>query len=768
MALRIYMTPPPEELAKQEAAKAAAKLENEADAEKTGSEKPTENKVSEAIADAAAAVESIAAAEPEAPKAPRVRMTIGSADPSKSNPYGLLITLDSMGASVERAELSSEAYRDIEEFGGYLGHLSLTSVKNGLKLGVVGKGTPADLATCEEKNVSGGLAAEDVLLSVNDQNFALPIDLQQYLKEKTKAGESVTLKVERVVAGTPTSLSFTTKLFRHPVSILHPENHSYVRKDRSSVVYPSPDAHSFLLKLDRAQGVSASKGDEEISTLPSLQSMNWEVVKSTIDSVEFAADVNPAAFAKIGKTGDLRVIKRYRLAPQEGDHSDRYLLKLEVELQNKAKEPVELSYRLDGPNGLPLEGWWYSTKLHPEMWKVAGARDVVWRLKGKSHHLVSASTVHAEAVKARKDKKSTDYSLLENAVASEVDYAAVDSQFFAVAMKPISNEEKPLVFRDLSARPAESHFDLLDAKRVKTMNNTFQFGTETLKIAGSESLKHEYDVFMGPKKADLLDRHGLSSLIEYGWTFAALPAKALGLLLHTLYMLVGNYGIAIILMTVIVRGCMLPLSLKQARSTAMMQQLQPEIAKLKEKFKDNAEKLNAATWELYKKYNFNPFGGCLLVFIQLPIFIGLYRCLSVDIDLRDADLIPGMQWCTNLAGPDGLFYWKHLVWPMIGDEADGWFGPYFNILPLFTCALFIVQQKMFTPPPTDEQSEMQQKMMMFMTVFMGVMFFKVPAGLCLYFITSSLWGIAERKLLKLPQITGANKPLVPVTRKSGR
>ena len=77
----------------------------------------------------------------------------------------------------------------------------------------------------------------------------------------------------------------------------------------------------------------------------------------------------------------------------------------------------------------------------------------------------------------------------------------------------------------------------------------------------------------------------------------------------------------------------------------------------------------------------------------------------------------------------------------------GWLGPYFNILPIISVALMMVHQKLFTPPPTDEQQEMQHRMMKFMMLFMGLMFFKVPAGLCLYFITSSLWGLAERKLL---------------------
>jgi YidC/Oxa1 family membrane protein insertase len=98
------------------------------------------------------------------------------------------------------------------------------------------------------------------------------------------------------------------------------------------------------------------------------------------------------------------------------------------------------------------------------------------------------------------------------------------------------------------------------------------------------------------------------------------------------------------------------------------------------------------------------------------------------------------------------------VWDVIGDPASGWFGPYFNVLPLITVALFLLQQKMFMPPATDEQTKMQQQMMTYMTVFMGIMFYKVPAGLCLYFITSSLWGICERKLLAKPKPKDGSDP----------
>jgi YidC/Oxa1 family membrane protein insertase len=134
------------------------------------------------------------------------------------------------------------------------------------------------------------------------------------------------------------------------------------------------------------------------------------------------------------------------------------------------------------------------------------------------------------------------------------------------------------------------------------------------------------------------------------------------------------------------------------------------------------------------------------MFLQLPIFIGLYRGLSVDILLRQAPLIPGISWCSNLAGPDKLVYWANVI-PAFLSNPTGWLGPYLNVLPLVTCVLFLLQQKMFTPPATDEQQKMQQQVMQFMMLFMALLFFKVASGLCVYFIASSVWGLAERMLL---------------------
>jgi YidC/Oxa1 family membrane protein insertase len=166
-----------------------------------------------------------------------------------------------------------------------------------------------------------------------------------------------------------------------------------------------------------------------------------------------------------------------------------------------------------------------------------------------------------------------------------------------------------------------------------------------------------------------------------------------------------------------------------------------------EKYKNDPEKRTRATQELWRKHNYNPMGGCLLVFIQIPIFMGLYRALATDVELRQAPLFSSaIRWCSNLAAPDMFLDWSSWM-PSFLVAPEGWLGPFLNLFPLATIGLFLWQQKLFMPPAMDEQQQMQQQVMNYMMWFMALMFFKVPCGLCLYFIASSLWGIAERLLL---------------------
>ena len=719
--------------------------------EKPAEEKPGDEKPGDEAAAEPQPPQDPPAADPAkaAAKTPRTLTQIGSLDPA--GPYQMLLLFDSRGASLRRAEL--KGFHNVEDLGGHLGHLELTAAKTGgVVVGVVGRGTPASLARPADPAVGLGLKPGDVITLVDGK----PADIatfESWLSRNTRPKQAIQLTVER--PGAAQAIVFTATLSRRPLELVKPESRSY--EIDGVTKFFGPDPLSFLLTLDTVGGKSIRPKADEIAGLPSLYDLNWELDEQGEDFVQFSFTLDDAALKAIGQSGGLKVVKKYTLAKSSQADDPAYHLDLKVEVHNLGDEPQTVAYRLQGPTGLPLEGWWYSTKLHPEMRYGAGARDIASRMAGRSHRLVGCPLIVSESKEKIEDDELPRVNLLYGDTAAPFDYLGVDTQFFAAAIRPQLAGDKPIRFRSADALPVQD-VTVVPKNSLRTTNVSFLVATEAVKIEGGQPLVHDYQVFLGPKKPSILAHYQLEPLLEYGWLIFEYPAKLLGGVLHFLYWITGNYGIAIVLLTMVVRSCMVPLSLKQAKSAAMMQQLAPEVQKVKDKFPDDPMKQHAAVQELYKKHNFNPFGGCLLVFIQLPIFIGLYRCLSVDIDLREAALFPGMEWITwasNLAGPDKLFYWKDFTWDIISDEAGGWFGPFFNVLPLVTVALFLAQQKMFMPPATDEQTKMQQQMMTYMTVFMGVMFYKVPAGLCLYFITSSLWGIAERKLLAKPKPPGS-------------
>ncbi len=495
------------------------------------------------------------------------------------------------------------------------------------------------------------------------------------------------------------------------------------------------DPLSLLLTLEQVGDQLIEKDKSELPGL-TLTSEPWELL---------AVQSDEAAFRKRLPAQGLELIKRYRLAkvkPEEGEYQPAYHLLFDIEIRNLGSKTQQVAYRLDGPTGVVLEG----TGM-PARSAVIGVRPGCATSWLSFAPAISASAPEEVGCGVIAGGEAKPWPT------SPVEYAAVDAQYFSVALLPdpeISEEFSMLQPIRVGAVPK-------DKADYKLTDVSFRLISRLQQIEPQSSpLKHSFTLFLGPKQPALLANYGpqdgpLTELVYYGW-FGWVAEPMLSVL-HGFYALVRNYGIAIVMLTVLVRGGMFPLSRKQAVSAQKMQELQPEIKRIAEKYKKNPEQRTKAQQELFAKHNYNPLGGCLLMFIQLPIFMGLYRSLMVDVELRQAPLISdAIRWCSNLAAPDMLMDWSSF---MPGFVVKGssflMLGPYLNLFPLITIGLFIWQQKMFMPPAADEQAAMQQKMMQYMMVFMGVMFFKVASGLCLYFIASSVWGITERKLLHPPQ-----------------
>jgi len=248
-------------------------------------------------------------------------------------------------------------------------------------------------------------------------------------------------------------------------------------------------------------------------------------------------------------------------------------------------------------------------------------------------------------------------------------------------------------------------------------------------IPAAGHLQYNYQVYFGPKKITTLRAagHDLERIVNFGW-FDKLARPAL-YLLNFFYSYVGNYGIAIILVTVLIKLLFWPIAQKGLKSMKNMQKIQPKMAKLKEKYKNDSARLNQEMMGLYKTYKVNPLGGCLPMVLQIPVFFALYKVLLQSIELRHA---PFMLWVTDLSAPDRL---------MIGMDI-----PYLGGIPVLTLLMggsMFLQQRM-TPSPVDAT---QAKIMMFLPVIFTFMFLNFASGLVLYWLVNNLLSIAQQYLI---------------------
>jgi membrane protein insertase, YidC/Oxa1 family, N-terminal domain len=251
--------------------------------------------------------------------------------------------------------------------------------------------------------------------------------------------------------------------------------------------------------------------------------------------------------------------------------------------------------------------------------------------------------------------------------------------------------------------------------------------SEGLQNIGSQEAKSYTSLlYFGPKKLKILEAVGydLTQSVDFGWF--DFIGKPMLWLLNFFHQFSGNYGIAIIVLTVLIKAVFWPITQKGMKSMKNLQKLQPKIAKLRERYKGDPAKLNQEMMTLYKTYKANPLGGCLPILIQLPFFFALYQVLIAAIELRHA---PFMLWINDLASPDRLW---------IGFDI-----PYLHGIPVLTLlmgASMYVQQKM-TPTAADP---MQMRIMQFLPIVFTIMFINFASGLVLYWFINNLLSILQQ------------------------
>jgi YidC/Oxa1 family membrane protein insertase len=252
----------------------------------------------------------------------------------------------------------------------------------------------------------------------------------------------------------------------------------------------------------------------------------------------------------------------------------------------------------------------------------------------------------------------------------------------------------------------------------------------SISVEPSAQVSSQYTLYLGPRDLGILKQleKKLDRAVNFGWT--DIIAKPLLYLLRFFNQYINNYGVSIIILTILIKILFWPLTHKSYKSMKEMQKLQPRMAKIREKYKDNKEKLNKEMMALYKTYKVNPMGGCLPMVIQIPVFFALFRLLGNSIELRHA---PFILWITDLSAPDRLFNF-HFKIPLMSP-------PYgIPVLTLLMGASMLLQQKM-TPTPGDPT---QAKIMMFMPVIFTFMFINFPSGLVLYWLVNNILSIGQQ------------------------
>ena len=493
--------------------------------------------------------------------------------------------------------------------------------------------------------------------------------------------------------------------------------------------------------LEDGQSYRVDLVDEELGL------KNWEYVEKE------SAPPGKLVFRTTARDGAIEVVKRYSLP--EGS----YLIDFELEFRNCSGKPIEdVAYTMDGPINLPLEGPWYTQYFR----------------RSASLLMPASGTPYIDEQLAPSIFANGKGTILE---ATPIKYAGVAVQYFSSVVVQDDNPMEKRLFKSVTPvklPPAPSD-DPKTRNDANHSNLTVKIESTPIKLDPDAPVIQKFHLFNGPKEKDLLESAqyktlGLDKLIVYmgffGLRFDTLSSWMVSLV-NWLAKHTGDYGLAIILLTMIVRIVIFPLSFKQAatmqRATEKMQIIQPKMQEIREKYGNDSRKMQQELMELYRKHDYNPvsmFGGCLLIFLQMPIFVALYQALQGSFDLRQQPF--HFTWIKDLSAPDMLF--------PFGFHMPS-FGPWFNLLPFISLGLMMWQILMTPTPPAAtpelaEQQRMSKKMTMFMMIFVGFMFYNVPAGLCVYIITSTAWGFLERKLIKKkypPTGTAAASAGLPTT-----
>ena len=461
--------------------------------------------------------------------------------------------------------------------------------------------------------------------------------------------------------------------------------------------------------------------DLGVNRIGALTTINGNVLDKPFYSVKESSE---DSITYIGTTTNDLIVKKTWTKVSDGAGSD-YRLTLRLELANDSPKDIDLGEMTiaTGSAAPVFEG------------ERSNYLTFFWQEDGKFD---SEAATYFEGGFFSKEK--SEY---REAKESKVDYSGVENQFFATIVSP--RDPYPATVRvspkKITLKPPRS----LVEKGATLINSYLSLPRENLAVGNVRTL--EFDIFVGPKNNSLIRSldGNKAEVMDYG--FFGWISNILNWTLNKLSALFGgegndwSWGWAVVVLTLIIRTLMWPLHAKSTRTMKRMSKLQPKMAKLKEKYADDPNKMNQETMKLYREFGVNPMGGCLPMLLQIPIFFGFFIMLQYAVELRNE---PFLWWVTDLSQPDTVTYVMGLP---------------INPLP-FLMAITMVLQMKVTPKTGDK---MQQRIFMLMPLIFFFFCYNFASALALYWTTQNIFSIAQTWFMqKMPE------PELKTNKKAGK
>jgi len=515
-------------------------------------------------------------------------------------------------------------------------------------------------------------------------------------------------------------------------------------------------------------------------TISKLQWKMGEVVNEADggQSIEFTTTIIKKTFST-GNESDAKVEDAVRLTKTYRISKDSYDVECLLDVENLLDNSIKTQFGLQGPAGIKREG------SRQDM------RSVV------SGFLMSDDTVESSAkvsgklrgyTKSTDKKKKSKLNLKSETVGAKFIWAATTNKYFTAILRPVPAEGDRVSESFVSARA--EYFDAeLDEKKPdgdEEISFVQYLGSGELAANGGRE-SFAFQIFLGPKDISIFKDNALYNELGYIHTIsfmacfccpeAIINPLSFGIiaLMKGMYGMMGpfgNYGIVIIIFVVMVRLALHPITKKSQVSMMAMQKISshPRMIEIKKKYADNRAEMQKQTMQFYKDENVSPaqgIMGVLPMFLQMPIWIALYRAIYANFELRGAGFLP--FWITDLSAPDALVTFSEITVPVVGWHLDS-----FNLLPVLLGVAMFLQQKLMPHSKAaaqNDQMAQQQKMMMFMMPIMMLVFlYKAPSGLNLYIMASTFAGVFEQVVIRKhirekEEMEGMG--LVAVTKKTG-